>query len=83
MFVIRKKTLLAAAVFMGALFALILCVAALSASPAAGGERQTLKVVIDAGHGGIDAGVTGSTGVKESDLNLQIARQLATQFENA
>ena len=33
-------------------------------------------VVIDAGHGGIDGGVTGSTGVKESDINLAVARSL-------
>ena len=42
------------------------------------------SVVIDAGHGGIDAGVLGvATGVKESDINLAIARLLAISFENA
>ena len=41
-------------------------------------------VVLDAGHGGIDAGVRGrQTGVKESDLNLEIARELQTVFEEA
>lgn len=30
-------------------------------------------VVIDAGHGGMDGGVVGVTGTKESDLNLKIA----------
>lgn len=40
------------------------------------------KVVIDAGHGGIDKGATGTyTGVLESDLNLDIAKKLQTMFE--
>ncbi|MBR2617505.1 MAG: N-acetylmuramoyl-L-alanine amidase [Clostridia bacterium] len=38
-------------------------------------------VVLDAGHGGIDAGVTGkSTGVKESDLNLSLTRLLGEKL---
>lgn len=35
-----------------------------------------LTVVIDAGHGGIDGGVTTSNGIKESDLNLDIAKKI-------
>ena len=39
-------------------------------------------IVIDAGHGGIDDGVTGTlTGVKESDLNLAIAFLLKKEFQ--
>ncbi len=35
---------------------------------------NTLKIVIDAGHGGIDSGVVGAkSGEKESDINLTIA----------
>ena len=34
-------------------------------------------VVIDAGHGGVDGGVSGvNTGVKESEINLAIAKSL-------
>ncbi len=45
---------------------------------------ESFVVVIDAGHGGIDAGVLGKTSkVKESDLNLDIAKKLKTQFEKA
>lgn len=38
---------------------------------------QQFTVCIDAGHGGVDGGVTGvNTGVKESDLNLSVSRLL-------
>ena len=35
-----------------------------------------ITVVLDAGHGGIDAGVVASNGVKESDLNLDICSKI-------
>ena len=40
-------------------------------------------VVIDAGHGGIDGGVVGVDGVKESTLNLAYSRQLGEIFERS
>lgn len=41
-------------------------------------------VVIDAGHGGIDVGATGATtGVFESELNLEIAKELKILFDDA
>ena len=41
-------------------------------------------VVIDAGHGGIDGGVTGrQTGIKESDVNLAVSFLLKDVFEDA
>ncbi len=44
---------------------------------------QRFTVCIDAGHGGVDGGVTGvNTGVKESDLNLSVSRLLKEQFES-
>ena len=39
-------------------------------------------VVIDAGHGGIDGGVVGSQGVKESDINLKMAEILQKELES-
>ncbi len=42
--------------------------------------RKTV-VVIDAGHGGIDGGASGTvTGVRECDLNLLIAKKLQEKF---
>lgn len=41
-----------------------------------------ITIVIDAGHGGIDNGVLGvNTGVKESELNLDIAKKLKCNFQ--
>ncbi len=43
---------------------------------------KIITVVIDAGHGGIDAGASGIlTGVRESDLNLLIAKELKKLYE--
>jgi len=38
------------------------------------------KIVIDAGHGGIDGGTTSCTGVLESILNLEISKRLDPLF---
>lgn len=38
-------------------------------------------IIIDAGHGGIDGGALGRSGVKESDINLEIALKLRTLLE--
>lgn len=44
-------------------------------------ETGEYTIVIDAGHGGADGGVVGSTtGTKESDINLSIAKYLKTYF---
>lgn len=43
-------------------------------------QRLALRpvLVIDAGHGGIDSGTSSPDGVRESELNLQIAKRLDT-----
>ncbi len=71
--------------FLSLLLAVILtfgiCFFALARTTAQTGR---LTVVIDAGHGGIDGGVTGiKSGVKESDVNLSISRRLQKEFEEA
>ena len=49
----------------------------------AGVHSRVFSVVIDAGHGGIDGGAEGTnTSVKESDLNLEIARHLKSKFQD-
>lgn len=46
----------------------------------AGSEEKTV-IVIDAGHGGIDAGASGKDGVAEKDINLDIAWKLKEEAE--
>ena len=41
---------------------------------------NNLKVVIDAGHGGDDSGAVSSSGVREKDLTLDIARYMYEEF---
>ena len=55
-----------------------LCVGALyGAKTVSAFEENGIRIVLDAGHGGIDGGVTGrTTGVKESDINLAIVLKL-------
>ena len=38
-------------------------------------------ILIDSGHGGIDPGVVGIGGVKEKDINLKIAKEIAKILE--
>ena len=36
-------------------------------------RRGTVKIYLDPGHGGSDSGAVGPTGLKEKDINLNIA----------
>ncbi len=75
-----KKSIMAvcASLLAGVVVAVGLCVWTLLTPQTVFSEAGAeLKIVIDAGHGGMDGGVTGkTTGVKESDLNLAISLRL-------
>lgn len=68
----------------GFITACSLCVFALNtAQPVSAFESVGLKIVVDAGHGGIDGGVQGrESKVKESDLNLAVAYCIKTELED-
>ena len=55
---------------------------ALPEPPAAAVSRRIKRIVIDAGHGGRDPGAIGKSGLREKDVNLDIARRLANLLES-
>ena len=71
------------AVVIGFVWAVALCVQALYSPQAVAAVEAQMRVVLDAGHGGIDGGVTGrATGAKESDVNLAIVHCLKIELED-
>ena len=80
--VLKKSIIITVLAIIFAIVAIGVCAGALAVTAfKSEGDRV---VVIDAGHGGIDAGVVGRvTGVKESDINLAIAKQLKSYFSEA
>lgn len=81
-----KKALFAISLTVAIIFttAVALCVRVLNAPRAvAAFDDGGMRIVVDAGHGGIDGGVTGlKTGVKESELNLEISHCLKAALED-
>jgi N-acetylmuramoyl-L-alanine amidase len=58
--------------------------AGIAASVVSENNASYPTIVVDAGHGGIDAGVLGvNTNVKESNINLSISKYLKGYFTNA
>lgn len=79
-YTLTKKTLIITLI-------IILCLAlpiAISLTVIASVPKDTLTILIDAGHGGVDCGSYGvKTGVKESELNLAISKILENYFKDA
>lgn len=81
-----KKSVIAVctAVMMCFMTAVGLCMQVLFRPQAVSAFTQgEMKIVLDAGHGGMDGGVVGKkTGAKESDINLQITYALKSVLED-
>ncbi len=73
---------LSTAVVIGFMTAVGVCVRTLVLPVQAGAVENRMRIVLDAGHGGIDGGVVGIVSkTKESDLNLAITYKLKTELE--
>lgn len=77
MFVIRKSKLIIISILIITSLTFALCFSALGKTGINKVGGNAVRVVLDAGHGGIDGGVSGvNTGVKESELNLAVVKKL-------
>ncbi len=76
MFAIKRKNLVVISVFLVTILTFIFCFGVLAIRPTVE-IPDKVRIVLDAGHGGIDGGVSGvKTLVKESELNLSIVKKL-------
>ena len=79
-----KKRFLAICIAVAFLYSLAVgfCVKALYAPRTVAATDGVIRIVLDAGHGGVDGGVVGkTTGLKESDVNLSIVYELKSALE--
>lgn len=75
MIIFRKKSIIIISVLILTIFTFVLCFGAIGNSAVSASNK--IKIVLDAGHGGLDGGVTGvNTGVKESELNLIVVKKI-------
>ncbi len=78
MVVISKRVIMITGAFLILFSTFLTVTVAMRSLPKTATVDTSFKMVIDAGHGGIDGGVSGkSTGVKESDINLSLAKKIA------
>ncbi len=83
MFVFKRKNILIISVLIATFLTVVLCVSAIATKPAGEVSANKYKVVLDAGHGGVDGGVIGvNTGIKESELNLKVVKKLESYLVN-
>lgn len=82
-FVFKRKNLIIFSLVLAATLTFVIVFSAQSAA-AKNAPNVDITIVIDAGHGGIDGGSTGLvTKVKESELNLSVAKELKAYFDTA
>ena len=76
MIYIKKKGLVIITILILSIMAFVMCFSAINIISIEGSVSD-ITVVLDAGHGGVDGGVSGRyTKVKESDLNLIITKKV-------
>ena len=84
MFVFKKRNLIIISVLILTALTFVFCFSALSVKSVGDAESKKIKVVLDAGHGGVDGGVLGvNTSVKESELNLKVVKKLEKYLVSA
>ncbi len=84
MFVVKRKNIVIISVFIVTIITFVLCFFSLRKKPLEETSANIVRVVLDAGHGGIDGGVSGVTsGAKESDINLSVVKKLEKYLVDA
>lgn len=79
---VNKKSLRLTFVLIGCFIVLAICARITEhALPTAAAASSKPVIVLDAGHGGLDSGAVGTTGVLEKDVNLSIVLALRDMFE--
>ena len=83
MLVLKKRNLIIATALFLTVITFVLCFAALAKTDVIA-AKSGVKVVLDAGHGGIDGGVKGvKTGTPESEINLSVVKKLENYLISA
>lgn len=84
MAVIKRSNLIIFTALVLSFITLAICIGAFSVKPINQTTASAIKIVVDAGHGGIDGGVCGiNSGIKESELNLDVTKKLQNYLVSA